>query len=98
AIHEVVAGKQTTNYLMTYQPVNQAAVKTLPDAEQASFNKIEGETKQGTLATIAILPTIMCLCYIGLILYFKSRGGYKVQHLEMSGEMASGGIEAPVEA
>jgi hypothetical protein len=96
AIHQTVAGKQTTNYLMTYQPVDHAAVKTLPDADQHAFNRIEGETKQGALATIAILPTIMCLCYIGLIAYFRSRGGYKVQHLEMSGEQASGGVEGPV--
>ena len=28
--------------------------------------------------------------------HFISKGGYKVQHLEMSGEKASGGVEGPV--
>ncbi len=99
AIHNVVAGDPVTNYGMNYRPVNQAKVATLPPDEQAKFKTIQGETKQGTLATFAILPTIMFLCYLGLIGYFKSRGGYAAQHLPtMSGEEASGGIQAPVEA
>jgi hypothetical protein len=30
------------------------------------------------------------------VLYFIAKGGYKAHHLEISGEVASGGIEAPV--
>jgi MFS family permease len=98
AMHAIVAGQQTTNYGMTYKPTNHGLVATLPKDQQDQFNKIEGETKQGSLATIAILPTIMFLCYLSLIAYFKSKGGYAVEHLQMSGEKASGGIQAPVEA
>ena len=43
-------------------------------------------------------PLLGICCYLGLILFFVSRGGYKVQHLSMTGEEASGGIEGPVEA
>lgn len=35
-------------------------------------------TKQATLGRIAILPAIMLGCYLGLIVYFRSRGGYRV--------------------
>jgi MFS family permease len=98
AIHAVVSGSPTTNYGMTYKPVNQGAIKGLPQTQQDQFTRIQGETKQGTLATIAILPTIMFLCYLSLILYFKSKGGYAVEHLTMTGEQAAGGIQAPVEA
>ena len=38
----------------------------------------------------------MFVCYLSLIIYFRSKGGYAVQHLEMSGEKASGGVEGPV--
>jgi hypothetical protein len=29
-----------------------------------------------------VLPAIMFLCYCALILYFKSRGGYRQVHME----------------
>jgi len=41
------------------------------------IDQIDGRTKQGTLARIAILPIIMCLCYLALILYFRTKGGYR---------------------
>ena len=41
----------------------------------------QSETKQNALAKIAILPAIMCVCYLILIAYFKSKGGYKAEVL-----------------
>jgi len=35
-----------------------------------------GATKSA-MSTLAILPLIMAACYIGLIIYFKKKGGYK---------------------
>ncbi len=32
--------------------------------------------KSTALAKVAVLPVIMFGCYIGLILYFRSKGGY----------------------
>lgn len=46
------------------------------------------------LKLTAIIPAIMALCYLILIGYFKSIGGYKA--LTIEGEVAAGGIEAPV--
>ncbi len=95
-IHEKVVGEPEKGYGMTYRKLDKTAVAALPEAQQQQFSGIQSATKQGTLATFAILPAIMFICYVGLIIYFRSRGGYKIQHLEMSGEKASGGIEAPV--
>src|SRR3954470_5048223 len=39
----------------------------LSEAEQAQFNGLETETKQHALAKIAVLPSIMCVCYLILI-------------------------------
>jgi MFS family permease len=97
-IHAIVADGEAHSYGMKYKKIDQSRVAALPPDQQDQFKQIQGQTKQGTLATFAILPTIMLICYIGLIVYFKSRGGYKVQHLEMSGEQASGGLQAPMEA
>jgi MFS family permease len=96
AIHARVADGEAHSYGMRYKKIDQSKVAALDPTDKATFNQIQGQTKQGTLATFAILPTIMLLCYLGLIAYFKSRGGYAIQHLEMTGEEASGGVEAPV--
>ena len=54
----------------------------LTDAQQINtVNQIEHRTKQASLGKIAILPFIMLLCYLGLIAYFRARGGYKAHHL-----------------
>jgi MFS family permease len=41
------------------------------------LTEIDSRTKQRTLGKIAILPTLMFLCYLGLIAYFAARGGYR---------------------
>lgn len=50
-------------------------------AQVQTINSIEHRTKQAALAKIAILPVIMLVIYLGLIAYFRARGGYKAQHL-----------------
>jgi MFS family permease len=43
----------------------------------ALLTAIDSRTKQHTLGKIAVLPTLMFLCYLGLIAYFAARGGYR---------------------
>ncbi len=69
------------------------AAKDAPQMEpfQATIDKFAADTKstdgvlayckQKVLAKFAILPFIMFLCYLGLIFYFKSKGGYKAVEL-----------------
>lgn len=45
--------------------------------QQAVLGEVDARTKQATLGKIAILPAIMLVCYLGLIAYFKSIGGYR---------------------
>jgi MFS family permease len=77
------------------------AKMTIPDsfiedavATSKAVGKITGEVKQGSLKMIALLPATMFVGYLILIVYFVSRGGYRVQ--QISGEKASGGVEGPV--
>jgi MFS family permease len=56
-------------------PVKSAAV-----TDSASRQAIDSATTTGqfnALAKMALFPTFMLACYLGLIFYFKSRGGYK---------------------
>ncbi|MEX0641209.1 MAG: MFS transporter [Pirellulales bacterium] len=53
----------------------------LSAAQRTELAKIETKTKQHALAKIAVLPVIMCACYLVLIAYFQARGGYKAEVL-----------------
>jgi MFS family permease len=101
AIHQVVVGEQVTRYGMSYRNLDRAAVATLPAEQQAKVNAVQGDVKQGTLRTVAILPAIMFVCYLILIVYFRARGGYKAEVLtghSAQDEKFTGGVPGPVEA
>ncbi len=73
---------QENDYLLGhYSAVNPEAVAGLPEAEQAIAKDIIERETQGALAKMAYIPLLMLGCYVILILYFKSRGGYKPQKL-----------------
>jgi len=65
----------------SYSAIDQAKLSALGEAEQKEVQVIQGNAKKSALATVAILPCIMLLCYIVLLLYFRSIGGYKVQEI-----------------
>jgi MFS family permease len=101
AIHQLVAGTETTSYGMRFRPLDQAKLKALPAEEQAKVTQVQGQVKQGTLHIVSILPAIMFVCYVGLLIYFRSRGGYKAQVLTghaADDEKFTGGVRGPVEA
>jgi MFS family permease len=61
----------------------------------------ENNAKKAALQTVAIFPMIMFVCYLAMIIYFKSIGGYKADvlagHAAEDGKF-TGGIVAPAEA
>ncbi|MHC4199538.1 MAG: MFS transporter [Planctomycetota bacterium] len=46
-------------------------------ADKKLVDEVRGQAKKDAMAGFALLPAIMAFCYIGLIIYFKKRGGYK---------------------
>jgi MFS family permease len=84
-----------------YQAIDPAAAAKLTAEQAAELATIQTSTKQRALAYIAVLPAIMLVCYLVLIAYFKSRGGYKAQVLTghaATDEKFTGGTEGPGEA
>ncbi len=63
--------------LGTYNGLNQEKLAALGDTAKNEIAAIQEGAQKGTLSTVAYLPVFMLLCYIGLILYFRSKGGYK---------------------
>ena len=69
--------KQSTYFLGDYTAVDGEKVSELPENEEAIVSESIQKGKQGSLASVAVFPVFMLICYVGLILYFKSRGGYR---------------------
>jgi MFS family permease len=81
ALHAKVAAAPQSKYGLSYRPLDKSKVATLTAAETAEVESVTAANNQSTLAKVAVLPAIMCLCYIALLLYFKSRGGYHAVRL-----------------
>jgi MFS family permease len=64
-----------------YEAIDKAGFADLSEDDQAQLAELQSQTKQEALRKIALLPAIMCVCYLALIAYFRSRGGYQAQVL-----------------
>jgi hypothetical protein len=102
AIHSQIAADKP-GLFETVQAIDRTKVKAagLDQAQLDQLTSIESQTKQHALAKIAVLPVIMCVCYLILIAYFRTKGGYKAQVLTghaAEDEKFTGGTIGPVEA
>lgn len=66
-----------------YTAVDPAKRAAIPDETRAVVDTIDNESKRDALRSIAILPLLMLAAYIGLLLYFRSKGGYKPVVLDL---------------
>jgi MFS family permease len=73
-----------------YQAVDPTIAATVPAADQQTLGTVQEQSQKDALRTIAFLPVLMLIFYIALILYFKSRGGYRPESLD-----GSNGPDAP---
>jgi MFS family permease len=60
-----------------YRGVNPELAAALPAGEQQVLAAVQEDSQKDALRTIAFLPILMLIFYIGLILYFRSKGGYR---------------------
>ncbi|CAA6678566.1 Unannotated [Lentimonas sp. CC19] len=63
--------------LGNYTALDVTAVEALPEALQGEIGEVKERETQGALAKMSMFPAFMLVCFVGLILYFKSQGGYK---------------------
>jgi MFS family permease len=86
-----------------YEYIDSAKIPSagLTEQQKAQLKSLESETKQHALAKIATLPAIMCVCYLILIAYFQTKGGYQAQVLtghSAEDEKFTGGVPGAMEA
>jgi hypothetical protein len=81
ALHQqVVATKASV--LGAYQAVSPEKVKSLGAEDQAAIANLSALASKGALATTAVFPAIMLVAYLGLLVAFRRRGGYRAVALE----------------
>jgi MFS family permease len=68
---------EKTSVFGNYRALNQQKLETANTQERAAINDIQNKAKKGALRDVVIFPIIMFLSYISLIIYFRSKGGYK---------------------
>ena len=98
-LHEQVAGTNDGMFF-DYEYVDPEKVASLSDQQKVQLAAIQAPVKQHALSKIAVLPAIMFVCYLTLIVYFKSRGGYTAQVLTghaAEDEKFTGGTSGPGE-
>ncbi len=81
AIYAKVAGSEKTSVFGTYKAVDASKVEGLPAEEKKVVEETTNLARKQALTTVALLPCFMFACYIGLLLYFRSQGGYKPKEL-----------------
>ncbi len=69
--------RQDSYVLGSYSAVDADKVAQLPADQKAEVQSVERSAKQSALAKITIFPAIMLFGYLGLLLYFRARGGYR---------------------
>lgn len=80
AVYETIA--QDRDYLLgAYTALDTAALQALPESIQADVLEVQERETQGALAKMAYFPLFNLVCFIGLIIFFKSKGGYKPKTL-----------------
>ncbi|MHC4985931.1 MAG: MFS transporter [Planctomycetota bacterium] len=65
--------------------VDQAGFEASIEAEHAAIHEVKMDSTRFAMQWIALLPIIMAVCYLGLIIYFRAKGGYRAVDLAADG-------------
>ena len=77
ALYAQVKGESKPGIFGSAPTLDQAQIKALPVDLNKELEVVQAASKRSVFTTIAILPSFMLICYVGLLLWFRSRGGYK---------------------
>jgi len=102
AVYEEITAEKESVF-GSYIAVDPDKKEALDEETKKVVTGFELDAKKQTLATVAIFPCIMLVCYLILIAYFRSKGGYTAEVLAghpdaEEAEKFTSGAEAPGEA
>lgn len=76
AVHTKVMVEKTS-LLGTYRAVDEDKLKAATADEQKVVADARAGVQQATLEKVAVLPLGMLVCYVAMMLWFRSKGGYR---------------------
>ena len=85
ALHAQLMGEQKHSIFGDYVPLDEDRLQAASEADREVVAEIELRATKDTLTTNAIFPGIMLVAYLLLILWFRSRGGYRPVELPQDG-------------
>ncbi len=88
ALHEQVM-EPKLGLFGEYQALDPNAMGTVTPEEQQLIDAVQEESRKDALQTVAVLPIIMLAFYIGLLFYFRAKGGYRPVDLAEDEEAAA---------
>lgn len=89
ALHAEYVTQEQTGIFGKYMAIDDAAYENAPKEAKDKIDDVKDSAKKNALSTVAILPILMLISYIGLILYFRSKGGYKPVELAEDSQVPS---------
>jgi MFS family permease len=87
AVHQQVTVEKK-GLLGSYSAVDETKVAAAPEESKKLVKDVQDGSKKIALKKVAALPAIMLVCYLGLLAYFKTKGGYKAVDISGGGEAA----------
>ncbi len=64
-----------------YRAVDPQLLGAADAAAQQAVTEARDDAKQAALLQVAAMPLVVCVCFVILILYFRSRGGYRPEDI-----------------
>ena len=77
ALHSTYVTEQKTSLFGDYKALDQNKLVMASQEEQQTVTTIRETAKKEALQYIVIFPIVMMISFTGLLVYFRSRGGYK---------------------
>ncbi len=96
--------KESEYFLGNYTAVDDDKLKALAAEQAEQAGGVIKSAKQGALAKVVVFPLFMLVCYLILIAYFQTQGGYSAVHLAAAGDLThpshgeGGGVDRDVTA
>jgi MFS family permease len=96
--------KESEYFLGKYTAVDDDKLKALAAEQAEQAGGVIKSAKQGALAKVVVFPLFMLVCYLILIAYFQTQGGYSAVHLGAAGDLThpshgeGGGVDHDVTA
>lgn len=77
SLHETYLTTEKRSVFGGYHALDQSKLQHAPATDVRQIELMQAQAKKGALSTAAIFPGVMLVAYLGLIIYYRRRGGYK---------------------